>query len=279
MDAPIRLPDGTSGLTARPMAQGDIAAVLELIDADELPGRCPARETLASTGTGLRRADTLVVCDQHGQVAGAVRCGLRAADGAGLIVWLHGREEFETVAALIALARAHLGSRPLYACTGPATATGIPGLPAGHRKTTARALTAAGFTPTRAQQYFLRNLATTPPPAPEYPLADVTAIADPPGWQLELTDTDGRHIATAILRAPTPDTTGMAVLWQLAVRTEHRRRGIGTRLLTQCLHHAHTHGAAHLAADVPDGDIPAARLLAKAGFLAVDTLTVYHRRP
>ncbi|MET7728911.1 GNAT family N-acetyltransferase, partial [Streptomyces mirabilis] len=61
--------------------------------------------------------------------------------------------------------------------------------------------------------------------------------------------------------------------------TEHRHRGVGTRLLNQCLHHAHTHGAAHLTADVPDGDIAAARLLAKTGFLAVDTLTVYHRRP
>ncbi|MEU1409222.1 GNAT family N-acetyltransferase [Streptomyces sp. NPDC005728] len=279
MDAPIRLSDGTAGLTARLMVGNDTPAVLELIDADRLPGQSPARDILASTGTGIRRAGILMVCDQQGRVAGAVRCGLRAADGAGLIVWLHGREEFETVAALIALARAHLGSRPLYACTGPATATGIPGLPVGHRKATARALTAVGFTPTRAQQYFLCDLTITPPPVAEYPLAEVTTIADPPGWQLELTDTDGHHMATAILRAPTPDTAGMAVLWQLAVRTEHRRRGIGTRLLNQCLHHAHTHGVVRLTADVPDGDIPAARLLAKTGFLPVDTLTVYHRRP
>ncbi|WP_405576303.1 GNAT family N-acetyltransferase [Streptomyces sp. NBC_01092] len=278
MDAPIRLPDGTSGLTARPMDPEDTSALLELIDADELPGRHLARETLASTATGLHRAGILVVCDQHGRVVGAVRCGLRAADGAGLIVWLHGHEEFETVAALIALAQAHLGSRPLYACTGPATATGIPGLPVQHRKTTARALTAAGFTPTHAQQYFQHDL-TTPPVAPEYPLADVTPVADPPGWQLELTGTNGRHIATAILRAPAPNTAGMAVLWQLVVRTEHRRRGIGTHLLDQCLHHAHAHGADRLAADVPEGDIPAAQLLAKAGFRPVDTLTVYHRRP
>ncbi|MFE2471206.1 hypothetical protein [Streptomyces mirabilis] len=54
---------------------------------------------------------------------------------------------------------------------------------------------------------------------------------------------------------------------------------MGTHLLGQCLHHARTHGAGHLTADVPEGDVPAARLLATAGLLPVDTLTVYHRRP
>ncbi|MEU1408320.1 GNAT family N-acetyltransferase [Streptomyces sp. NPDC005728] len=275
MDVPTRPPARTSELTARPMTRADTSAVLELIDADQLPGRSPAGETLTSIGTGLHQVSTLVVCDQHGRVVGAVRHGLRATDAAGLIVWLHGHEESEAVAALIALSRARLGSRPMYACTGPATATGIPGLPVRHRKATAQALTAAGFTPSRAQWYFLRDL-SVPPPTPEYPLAEITTVGDPLGWQLEVTDAGGHHIATAILRAPTPDTADMAVLWQLTVRTEHRRRGIGTHLLGQCLHLAHVHGAPRLTADVPGSDVPAARLLAKAGFLPVDALTVYH---
>ncbi|MFI8829373.1 hypothetical protein [Streptomyces sp. NPDC053431] len=50
-----------------------------------------------------------MVCDQYGEVAGVVRCQVRAADDAGLIVWLHGREDFEVIAVLIALARARLG--------------------------------------------------------------------------------------------------------------------------------------------------------------------------
>ncbi|MFE0654065.1 GNAT family N-acetyltransferase [Streptomyces sp. NPDC059534] len=161
---------------------------------------------------------------------------------------------------------------------GPATATGIPGLPVEHRAVTARALTAAGFSPASAQRYFLRDLTIAPPAPPEYPLADVTPITDPPGWQLELTGTDGRHAATAILRAPTHETAGMAVLWQLTVRHAHRRQHIATRLLGQCLHHAAQHGAHHLTADAPDGDIPGACLLAGAGFLPLDTLTVYRRR-
>ncbi|MZE52742.1 GNAT family N-acetyltransferase, partial [Streptomyces sp. SID5770] len=126
---------------------------------------------------------------------------------------------------------------------------------------------------------FLRDLTLTPPAPPEYPLAEVTPITDPPGWLLKLTDTDGRHLATAILRAPTPETAGMAVLWQLAVRHSHRRQGLATHLLGQCLHHAALHGARHFTADAPDGDLPATRLLTNAGFLPLATLTIYQRRP
>jgi GNAT superfamily N-acetyltransferase len=253
--------------------------VASLIDADRLPGQHLNHLSPPKPGEGLREAETLVVCNSQGEVAGVVCVGVRPADRAGLIVQLHGLEVFEVITALLVLARAYLGHRMLYACTGPATATGIPGLPVEHRTVTARALVAAGFSPASAQRYFLRNLTAAPPAPPEYPLADVTPIADPPGWQLELTDTDGHHIATAILRAPTPETAGMAVVRHLAVRTEYRRQGVATHLLAQCLHHAATHGAHHLTADAPDGDTPAARLLATAGFLPVDTLTVYQRRP
>ncbi|MFE0654676.1 GNAT family N-acetyltransferase, partial [Streptomyces sp. NPDC059534] len=101
--------------------------------------------------------------------------------------------------------------------------------------------------------------------------------ADPPGWLLKLTDTDGHHMATANLRAPTTETADMAVLWQLAVRHSHRRQHIATHLLGQCLHHAALHGAHHLTADAPPDDLPATRLLTGAGFLPLDTLTVYQR--
>ncbi|MFI8829316.1 GNAT family N-acetyltransferase [Streptomyces sp. NPDC053431] len=208
---------------------------------------------------------------------GVVRCQVQAAGGAGLIVWLHGREDFEVIAALIALARARLGDRELYACTGPATATGIPGLPTGHRPVTARALTAAGFVQAATQRYFLRDLSGAPPAPPAYPLADVTALTEPDGWRLELTDTDGQPLASATLLAPAPATAGMAVLPQLTVQPRQRRRGIGSHLLAQCLHHAHINGAGHVTAVIPEGDTAAARLLAGAAFLLLDNLTVYRR--
>ncbi|MFF3404114.1 hypothetical protein ACFYW6_37255, partial [Streptomyces sp. NPDC002659] len=168
MNVPIKLPGQQGGLTARPMTADDQDVVAALIDADWLPGRLPARER-----TPEPDGETFVVIDAPGRVAGVVCCRVRPADEAGLIVWLHGREDFGVMAALVALARARLGRRLLYACTGPATATGIPGLPVEHRPTTARALTAAGFSPASAQRYFLRDLTTAPPAPPGYPLADV----------------------------------------------------------------------------------------------------------
>ncbi|MCX5233273.1 GNAT family N-acetyltransferase [Streptomyces sp. NBC_00233] len=277
-DGSVRSLDG-GRLAVRPYNTGDHAVVVSLIDCDWLAGQHPAGLQFPPQALKqLHEAEILVVCDSGGDVAGVVSFGVRPADGAGLIVQLHGWGNFEAIAALLAAARAQLGQRTLYAFTGPATATGIPGLPVEHRSVTARALIAAGFSPASAQRYFLRDLTTTPPAPPHYPLANVTIITDPPGWLLKLNDIRGRHTATAILRAPTPETADMAVLWQLAVRHSHRRQGIATHLLGQCLHHAVQHGAHHLTADAPDGDMPATRLLAGAGFLPLDTLTIYRRQ-
>ncbi|MFJ2061315.1 GNAT family N-acetyltransferase [Streptomyces sp. NPDC087908] len=281
-DVPLR-PPGGAGLWVRPYRAGDHAVVVALVDGDWLPGQHPVGLQFPPPGLErLQEPEILVACAAGGQVAGVVCIGVRPADGAGLIVQLHGWGDFEVIAVLVAAARSRLGGRTLYAFTGPATATGIPGLPIEHRPTTARVLIAAGFTPACAQRYFLRDL-TTPPgppwPLPGYPPAQVTTITGPPGWLLKLTGPDGHHTATAILRAPTQQTADMAVLWQLTVRHTHRRQGLATHLLTHCLHHAALHGAEHLTADTPDGDIPATRLLTSTGFLPLDTLTVYHRPP
>ncbi|MET8509805.1 GNAT family N-acetyltransferase [Streptomyces sp. NPDC004787] len=276
-DAPGRVLEGT-GLTARPYNSDDYAAVVSAIESDWLPGQHPAEFQFPPQALKkLHDAEILVLCDVHGDVAGVVSIGVRPADGAGLIVQLHGRENPEVVTALLALARSHLAQRTLHAFTGPATATGIYGLPVEHRTVTARALTEAGFLPVSAQRYFLRDLNTFPAPQPQHPLADVTTITRPPGWMLRLTGTDGRHIATAIMRAPTSETAGMAVLWQLTVSPSHRRQGVATRLLQQCLHQAAQHGAHYFTADARDGETAAACLLTRAGFFPLDTLTVFRR--
>ncbi|MET8508901.1 hypothetical protein ABZV60_30345 [Streptomyces sp. NPDC004787] len=211
------------------MAPDDEPAVLGLIDADWLPGQLPARQLLMPAEQSTHGAETLLVCDPHGDVAGALRCRVRSEDGAGLIEWLHGREDSEVITALITLAQARLGDRALYACTGPGI--GIPGLAAGHRPVTARALAAAGFIRTAAQRYFVRDLAGAPPAPPAYPLADVTVLGQPARWRLDLTATDGQPLAAARLLAASPATAGTAVLSQLTVQSGQRRRGIGSHLL------------------------------------------------
>lgn len=64
-----------------PMAPEDEPTVLGLIDEDSLPGQHPARALLTPVDESVQGAETLVVCDPQGEVAGVVRCQVRAADG------------------------------------------------------------------------------------------------------------------------------------------------------------------------------------------------------
>ncbi|MZE55894.1 hypothetical protein GTY86_32385, partial [Streptomyces sp. SID5770] len=114
-DVPVRPPDGRR-LTVRPYRAEDHAAVVALVDCDWLPGQHPAAlQFPPSALQQLQEPEILVVCDTGGDVAGVACVGVRPADGAGLIVQLHGWGDFEVIAALLAAARAQLGRRMLYA--------------------------------------------------------------------------------------------------------------------------------------------------------------------
>ncbi|MFI9825617.1 GNAT family N-acetyltransferase, partial [Streptomyces sp. NPDC052013] len=182
--------------------------------------------------------------------------------------------------ALIAAVRARLGPVPmLYAGTGPnqspkTPSLDLPGIAERHRAATTRALRAAGFTPASSRFYFHHPL--TPPPARlVFPLAETRPLTDPPGMQLTLFETDGNPLATAILHKDTDDHW---LLWNLTVRNDRRQHGIGSHLLTQCLHTAHTRGAASVIAHIDEDDHASANLLNRSGFNYLDTLTIHHRR-
>ncbi|MGW3137776.1 GNAT family N-acetyltransferase [Streptomyces sp. NPDC001139] len=264
------------------MKPDDHLPVLALIRADRLPGQ-PITDMQLLTGQvrrGLAQVTTLVVSDADDRIHGVVQCAVRASDEAGLISWLHAREDFDTLAVLIAAARAHLGPvRVVYASTGPSQKpdtlpSALPGIAEHLRPGTTRALRAAGFTPATSRHYFQHPL--TPTPArPLFPLAQMRPMTDPPGVQLTLTETDGSALATAILHNYDSDHWQ---LWHLAVRADRRHRGIGSHLLAQCLYLAHQHGAQSLAAHTDENDTVAPRLLLAGGLTKVDTLTIHHRR-
>ncbi|WP_369199040.1 GNAT family N-acetyltransferase [Streptomyces djakartensis] len=209
--------------------------MLALIRADRLPGQPVADMHLLTgqTRDGLAEVTTLVVSDASGQITGVVQCAVRTSDEAGLIGWLHAHEDFDTLAVLIAAARARLGPvRVVYAGTGPAQppdtlASVLPGIAERQRPATTRALRAAGFTPASSRRCFHHPL--TPAPArPLFPLAQMRPLTDPPGLQLTLTETDGSALATALLHTHDHDHWQ---LWHLAVRADRRHRGIGSHLL------------------------------------------------
>ncbi len=252
----------------RPITQG---AVRALVEADRLPGLAQA----PAPGSAV----TFVLTSARDEIVGAVCCGVRPGDGAGMIWWLHGCEDFDVLTALLAVARSHLGARrTLYACPPPPGADGrhLPGLPRKRRSVTVRALAVAGFTPAATRWYFHHPLTGREQP-PVYPLAEITPLTDPRDRQLTLTDTHGNHLATAILHTPAPSKT--ATLCHLVVHPSHRSQGIATRLLTQCLNEAASSGATSVIAHTDQADHHATRLLTSGGFTRADTLTVYRQYP
>ncbi|WP_435279948.1 GNAT family N-acetyltransferase [Streptomyces sp. 1222.5] len=272
----------TSGKRVRLMESADHGAVLSLIDDDRLPGQ-PATDPELIAGPareGLAEMVTLVLADAADSIVGVVSSAVRVSDATCLIGWLHGREDFEVLATLIAAARARFSlSRTLHAGTGAAqpaqaVAFGMPGIAERRRPAATRALRAAGFTPATSRIYFHRPL--TPPPArPVFPLADLQSLSDPAGMQLTLVETDGHPQATAVMHIKDDHW----LLSHLAVRPDRRGRGIGSHLLALCLHTAHTRGATSLIAHINVDDRASTQLLTSAGFTALDLLTVYHRRP
>nr|WP_107909085.1 GNAT family N-acetyltransferase [Streptomyces chartreusis] len=271
------------GARVRAMELADHAAVLELIAADLLPGQpAPDAYLLAAPARdGLAETSTLVLTNTYDEVQGVVHCASRPSDGAGLIGWIHARKDFDAVAALLATARAHLGpARTLFAGTGPTQLPetvpfALPGIADYGRPATSRALRAAGFTPATSRRYFHHSL-TPSPAAPVFPMAELRPLTDPPGVQVILTEVAGTELATAVLHI---GDGGCWLLWHLAVRADRRHRGIGSHLLAQCLHTAHTRGAVSVIAHTDEDDVTSIGLLESGGFTAVDSLTVYHRRP
>ncbi|MEU9385605.1 hypothetical protein AB0D38_33625, partial [Streptomyces sp. NPDC048279] len=180
-----------SQLSVRSYEAADEQAVLDLIDADRLPGQPSTSapmlaEALAgrSPVDGSRWADldglvTEVIHDGV-RVLGVVSYAVRPSDEVGLVLWLHCLEEEPALAqALIVRALDRHGSRPVYAFEfASALAHEVRGLPARNRPGTRRALERSGFTARDRWRYFHRLLPTAPLGVLSYPVAEMSECAD-----------------------------------------------------------------------------------------------------
>jgi len=291
-------------LLVRPYIADDKAAVLALMDADRITGQPRAtpkmldRALLGPPVDADRREDlepprTDVATTPGGQVVGAVSCTIRPADGAGLVLWLHCREDATAAETLIAHVLTVLGSRPLSAFGFASTlGLGLKGLPVRHRPATRRALTATGFSDRSPWRYLHRPLGAAVRCG--YPLAEVEPCAQPPGWRLSLRETSGDLVGKATIGCPVD---GIGVVWQISVEPPHRGRGAGRAVLAQCLAELWDKGAreviTYVGADVlptkappppwtgdPEHDHAAAdRLFGTSGFTEVDVLRSFTRCP
>ncbi|GAA4672108.1 hypothetical protein [Amycolatopsis dongchuanensis] len=98
-----------AGLAVRPLEAADHHAVLELVNADRLPGQPVATaEMLGEALAGRSPVDsswweelaaprTAVAATSDGEVVGVVSFSTRSRDGAGVLLWLHAREDRTTI--------------------------------------------------------------------------------------------------------------------------------------------------------------------------------------
>ncbi|MET9432516.1 MULTISPECIES: GNAT family N-acetyltransferase [unclassified Streptomyces] len=278
-------------VTLRPYAPGDAGAVVELVNADLLPGQprvTPGMLNEALEGRSpvdagwwaeLEGPVTQVAADRAGAVLGAVSYARRPKDGTGQLLWLHCRERPDVADALIRHTVTALGPRPVHAFHfASALSLGLEALPVGHRPATAAALERAGFTGERLWRYMRADL-----PARGLPrLPDVRVGPDPGGKDARrLEARQGRKtVAEAVVGLPVQS---IGVLWWITVAPHARGRGLGHAMLGSALHALAGLGASEVILyvddDAPPGDerdrTAANRLYESAGFQEVDKLFSY----
>jgi ribosomal protein S18 acetylase RimI-like enzyme len=281
-------------LSVRPYVAGDERAVLDLVNADRLPGQPQATPAmLAEALAGRSPVDggwwaeleapvTEVLCDHGGQVLGVVSYAARPEDGAGLILWLHCREDQALAAALVGRALDRLRGRTVHAFEfASALGLGLEGLPARHRPATRLALEAAGFTSRDLWRYMRADLPLAG--LPHVAHCTVEDCAEPPGKQLEVREGD-QLLAEATIGRPV---AGIGVLWWIGIAPAARGKGLGLALLGTALDLLAGLGAKEAVLFVDDdapGDVERDRTAAnglydRAGFTEVDRLHSFTRRP
>jgi GNAT superfamily N-acetyltransferase len=280
-------------LHARPMHDDDEAVVLDLIDADRLPcqPQCTP-EMLAEARAGRSPVDTGSwdeLADLHvdvaemegGGVVGVVSHGRRPRDGAGMVLWLHGREDSDVVGFLLDHALGAVGGSGTVHAFPFATALGmgLEALPVRHREVTHRVFVHRGFEGGALWRYLCRRL---PAPAllPRGARIRVSPVED--GRRRLTLQHDSAVIGEATIGVPV---AGVGVVWWVEVDPSRRGTGVGRTLFGSALDLLARSGAREVVlyvADgesIPEGDRAAARVLYEsAGFEEVDRLVSLHRK-
>jgi GNAT superfamily N-acetyltransferase len=267
-------------VSVRDLLLPDVGEVLELVTADSLPcrprpGAADVEAALAMTVTGLARGDAIaqrsVVAVEGERLAGTASWLERRCDGERFLLWLHGHERPEVVAALLDAATEGASSA-VRAFTVPTPVQPFPaGLPVWHRPGTHAELLAGGFV--GHHRWLL--LEGTPPSAATR-IADVRELLPDRLWHLSVTASDQ---PVAEMRVQLDRDQIGEVQW-IAVAPACRGRGLGRRLLAQGLRFLAEQGARRvfLAVDADSSSRQSAlHLYRSAGFQVVDHLWSYRQ--
>ncbi|MCX4666430.1 GNAT family N-acetyltransferase [Streptomyces sp. NBC_01381] len=277
----------------RPYRPTDAHALRARINADRPPGQpaCTA-QTLDEALRGNSTRDTAcwqeldaprtdVLVDHRDSVTGAVSYAIRRRDDAVVVLWMHCREEATASGLLIDHVLEQARLRTVHAFEFASAFSSLEGLPAQHRATTRRVLTAAGFTQRDLWRYLRAELPITG--LKRLANYSTSPTKDQAGRHLMVQDA-GTLIAEATISNPVD---GIGVLRWLHVEPEARRQGLGTAVLASALDLLAGLGAREVVAFVdddapgdPERDRSAANALYDAvGFTEVDRLLSFTRRP
>jgi ribosomal protein S18 acetylase RimI-like enzyme len=271
----------------------DLAAIVDLVNADLLPGQ-PAcsRGALDMAMRGESPVDSgwwnalsgvqVVVARRGGVLLGAASYAVAPTGRSGWLLWLHAREARLVVEALVDHVLAQLaGSSHVYAFwIASALSMGIESLPIEQRPLTHEILTSRGLAGRDSWRYLVLAMERTAIDGSGGDVAAVQEISNPggmPTWRLVIGDGE-EPVASAEVAL---GADGCGALWWIEVAPAHRGRGIGRRLLRQALSFLALRGAQTVAATVDVADPrerdPRAmlRLLGSAGFQEVDRLWSY----
>jgi GNAT superfamily N-acetyltransferase len=291
LPAPASVP--ASSLEVGRLRHAELAAVLDLVNADLLPGQpaCTRRaldmalrgECSVDARWWKELANAQVVVARRGDaVVGAASYAVAPADRSGWLLWLHAREDRATVEALLDHVLGDLtGSSHLYAFwIATALSLGLEALPVERRQMTHEVLLSRGLVGRDSWRYLVLSLDRAQTERVGEETASVTPISNPgeaPAWRLTISDGEEPVAAAEIAVGP----YGCGVLWWIDVEPSQRGRGIGGRLLGQALRFLRQRGARTVAAFVDHDDPrerdprPVLRLLGAAGFDEVDRLWSY----
>lgn len=280
-----------TGHEVRPATEADWPAVLDVIDADRLPGQPPV--TAEMLGEAVRGRSPIdggfwdelsgiavdVLTDSEQGVLGVVAYAHRPRDRVGVILWLHGHEDPGVMSELVEHALAQLADCPVVEAFAFATALGVglEALPVRHRSATDKALRAVGFVGEDLWRYMHRHL-----PAPELPHAAAFETSAPEERTRQLSIREhGQLCAEATIGLPV---AGVGVLWWISVEPDARGRGLGRALLGSALDLLAGLGAAEVILYVDDDDTDPASdrnrsaantLYDTSGFTEIDRLHSY----
>jgi GNAT superfamily N-acetyltransferase len=286
-------PRPTAALEIGRLRYDDLQAVIELVNADLLPGQptCGGH-ALEMALSGESPVDSswwheltnvqAVVARRGGAVVGAASYATAPADRSGWLLWLHAQENRVVVEALVDHVLGELTGSPHQYAFWIATALslGLEALPVEQRPVTHEVMQSRGLTGRDSWRYLVLPVDRAPIEGTPEEFGLVLPASGPgeiPAWRLVVGDRE-RPLAAADIAL---GADGCGVLWWIDVEPAQRGRGIGRRLLRQAVRFLALRGARTVAAFVDHADPrdrdprPILRLLGSAGFQDVDRLWSY----